>query len=559
MVSGRRRFLALVLWSATAAGAAVPGLALESGREARDLVPHMATERVAATTPPDPNVLWQGGAGERVPPAAPWILRPGETWVGRVTLRGGRERDLHVLQLPAPQLDTVQVWYRREGGTWRSALAGDRVPLSRWPFPAQFAAFPIQFEGDAVDVIVAATNESHLVVPVYLVPDEMFRASQVRRANLSGVMTGLATMVVIVCVLGALVLRGRSHWLLAGVSLWTLLTIASGNGYLAVWLTGEWPAFNDGARHFFGVVMGGLLVALTVEALDPRFVQRGQRILGIAFPLLALAYAVAQLAWFPSAWRPLGGLGWVALSAAVSAALTTVNALRGGRFSVWIAAAVASMALVVLAALLPADLVRGLDLRAAFIAMFLSTGLLLFRQALVSRDRHGRDVLGRDAISAHRDPLTALLSAAGFEQAWEEAVLRQEAGTHGCAVILIELAGLRAASAEHGFILAERALVRLAAAVHAALGPTWAVARLGENHLACLDAGSPGLAQVQSDAMRVLTRCTRLTQPFPVVAALDIRLACTHRRLSVDGMGEVLTQLSRAATALAAGKRIAVV
>jgi len=556
MVSCRWSAVGLLLWAAAAAGAAVPELPLEHGRQEIDLAAHMATERISGPLPADPDMLWRGGAG--TPVAAPhrWDLQPGETWLGRVTLRGGRERDLYVLQVPALQLDMAQVWYRRQGGTWKSAQAGDRVPLSRWPFPGQFAAFPIHLEAGAVDVILAAANQSPVLVPINLLPDEQFRGNQVRRANVAGLMTGLAAMVLVVCVLGALVLGGRSRWLLAGVALWTLLTIVSSNGYLAVWLTGEQVWFNDGARHFFGTVMGGLLVALTVESLDSRFVGIGQRAVSIAFPLAALGYAVAQALFLPVAWRPAGGLAWVAFSAAVATALAVANALRGGRHTGWVLAALAAMAGVVVAAFLPPDLVRGLDVRGALMAMLMCAGLLLFRQALIGRDRHGRDVLGRDAVSAHRDPLTALLSAAGFEQACEEAALRQQAGAGGCAVMLIELPGLDAAKAEHGFILAERALVRLAAATHAALGPDWSVARLRENCLACVRAGG-GKAELQDEATRLLARCTRLTQPFPVVAEFDMRIAWLHRPLVVDGMGQLLALLNRAATALAGGKRIA--
>lgn len=557
MVSARRSLAGLLVWAAAAAGAAVPELPLEHGRTEVDLVPWMATERIPGPMPADPQLLWRGGLGAPVAASGRWELRPGESWAGRVTLRGGRERDLYVLQVPALQLDHAQLWYRREGGTWKSAQAGDRVPLSRWPFPGQFAAFPIHLEQGAVDVVLAAANQSPLLVPVRLLPDELFRAEQVRRANVAGLMTGLAAMVAVVCLLGALVLRQRTYWTLAGVASWTLVTILASNGYLAVWFTGEMPWFNDGARHFFGAILGGLFVALVVDALDPRFVGIGLRTLRIVFPLAGVGYAVAHAVFLPVELRPALGLGWVALAVVAAAAATAVNALRGGRHAAWVGGAVASMALVVLAAFLPPDLARGLDVRAIFMAVALCAGLLLIRQAMVNRDRHGRDVLGRDAVSAHRDPLTALLSQAGFEHAWAEALLREQAGAPGSGLMLIELPGLHTAAAEHGFVLVERALVRLAAALHGALGPAWSVARIGERRLACLCAGCGSRDELQAEATRLLARSARLTHPFPVVAALDMRIACTHLKLPADGMGTVLGELSRAASALAGGKRIA--
>ena len=59
--------------------------------------------------------------------------------------------------------------------------------------------------------------------------------------------------------------------LLAGVATWVFITVISLNGYMAVWLTPEWPAFNDASKQFTGVMAGR-----QQGAPEGRHVGRGQ-------------------------------------------------------------------------------------------------------------------------------------------------------------------------------------------------------------------------------------------------------------------------------------------
>ena len=122
--------LAWLLCAAAPASAGVPELALTQGRHQVALVPHMLAERLPGHPPPDPEELWRGGGGMPLPPGPRWDVESGGSWVGRITLRGSRERDTYVVQVPAPQVDRVQFWYRRQGGEWKSGQAGDTIPLS---------------------------------------------------------------------------------------------------------------------------------------------------------------------------------------------------------------------------------------------------------------------------------------------------------------------------------------------------------------------------------------------------------------------------------------------
>lgn len=560
MIVFLRSFLvALAAWAALGAWASAPALALSAGPQRVDLSEHMSVARLRADEALDADALWEGGAGEAVPAQRVWRLAAGERMVGRVTLRGSRGRETHVIEVPAASVDEVRVWHREEGGAWRAAIAGDRVPLSRWPFASQYPAFPIAVGYAPVDVIVAVTNAGPLGVAVSILPDAEFRENQARSANLSGLVMGLGAMVTLVCLLGALSQRQRASWILAAVSGFALFTAACLNGYMAVWFTPEAAGFNNASKQFTGLVLAGLMVTLIAESLDSRYVGRAERALGLIAPVLCLALAIAQVLWLPESWRAGGTAVVAVLTTASCMALCGLSAIRGGRYVVLVAGGVACLTLVWIGALVFRDFTGGLDIRSALVGILLYATLLLIRQAQILRERYGRDVLGRAAVSAHRDPLTALLSYAGFELAYDEILLRQEAGARASSMMLFVLPGLASSGLEYGFVATERALVRFAAALQSALGNAWSIARLSETQFACISTQPYEESEVSAWATKVLARCSRISRPLAPVADFDLRIACLHRLMESDGLGRTLKALERATRTMEESKRIAIV
>lgn len=548
--------LALV---AAGAWASVAVLPLAPTRPAIQLTGHMNVQRLPLSDAVDPDTLWQGGTAAPMPDQPRWQLAADERMVGRVTLQGSGARATYVVEVPAPSVDEVRVWHREAGGAWQAGVAGDRVALSLWPFASQFPAFPVVVGEAPVDLIVAVANSGPLGVAVDIVPDAVFRETQTLRANLAGVVMGLGAMVAVVCLLGALTQRRRASWLLAVVCVFTLVMAACVNGYMALWLTPESPAFNDASKPFFGLVLGGLLVALTAESLDGRYLSRIERVASFPVVLLCLAWATAQALWLPLSWRAPGLAACAVLTTVCCVVLCVRSAIRGGRQSRLVGGGVACLALAWGVVLMFRDFTGGVDFRSALVGILLYAMLLLFRQALLLRERYGRDVLGRAAVSANRDPLTALLSYPGFELAHDETLLRQAAGAHAASMMLFVLPGLDESDAEHGFVITERALVRFAAALQSALGNTWSIARLSRTRFACISTQPYDEAQVVEQATRVLARCARISRPLEPLADFDLRIACLHRPMVSHGLGQVLKELERAALAMLPGKRIAVV
>jgi GGDEF domain-containing protein len=370
---------------------------------------------------------------------------------------------------------------------------------------------------------------------------------------------GLGAMVVVVCLLGAVTLRRGVNWLLAGVAGWTLFTATTLNGYFAVWFTPDAAFFNDSAKHFTGVVLGGLTLALTAASLDPRSLRRSGRILAYAVLAGCVVIGVAQAAWLPLSWRVISATVCAGATIVGSIILCVQSAIRSGRQVTLVSAGVACFTGAWALALIPRDFAPGLDLRSAFVGMLLYAGLLLIRQALIARERHGRDVLGRAAVSANRDPLTALFSYTGFELAYEEAMLRQQAGARASSMMLFLLPALERSGEEHGYEITERALVRFAAALQASLGDAWSIARLSQTRFACISTQPYDQEQVQANATQVLARCARISLPLAPLADFGLRIACLRRPLAHDGLRDLLVEMEEAAVMMEEGKRIAFV
>jgi GGDEF domain-containing protein len=546
----------LIAWPAWAA---VPQVQLSHSQPDRVLNGAMSVAVVPLAESPNPDVFWQLPAASTVAwPSDRWLLQPGQRVVGRVVLQGGRELDVYVVQVPVNRVDHVQVWWREPGQPWRSAEAGDRVPLSRWPFAGQFPAFALGMSEQPLELIVTAANDAPLALPVLIKTHASYLRGRLLQANLSGLILGLGLMAAVVSVIAAFALRRRASWVLVVYACWAFVVVLLVSGYGAVWFTPDWAEFNDKSKHFAGVVMAALLVLVVSEVLDGLDVWPVLRWLGPAVLVLGVAYGLAQAVGLPGGWRPRGGAGWAALCVALSAILCLISYWSGGRYVGLTAMAVACTAGAFALRYVDPGMIYGLDLRAFAAAVLLFASFLLLRHALFLRERYGRDVLGRAAISANRDPLTALLSFTGLQHHYEEAMLRQQAGRGPVAVMMFALPQVDQCGLDHGFVLTERGLVRFAAALHQVLGRGWSIGRLSKTRFAAVASGCPDQDAVVQIATRVLAHCTRIDEPVSPVADFDLRIVCAFLDGSPKPFPEVLRELEETGQAMESSKRIAV-
>jgi GGDEF domain-containing protein len=542
------------------AQAAVPVMELSPAMPSRLVGVAASFAILPLPQPADPDALWNAPSTEVAAwTDGLWVPRPEKVVVGRLRLQSPAAAGTYVLQVADSTVDQVQVWYRHEGQPWQAARAGDRVPLSQWPFLAQFPSFALPVSPRPLDLMVALENNEPLGVALWLRTDGGYRAAQVLQSNFAGLAMGLGIMGALMCLVSAGTHKRRADWMVLGYALWSLMVVASVTGYLAIWFTPEAPRFNDLSKDFSLIVMGALLVAVLAEVLDQVDILGLRRWLGIGFLALGVAFALVYVFLVPGSWRTIALALWEALCVLAAALLCVVSWLRGSRRVMLPAAVVLMVALTVALQYDAFDLNHELDVNSILAALLLFASAQLLRHTLYLRERYGRDVLGRAAISASRDPLTALLSYHGMQHAYEEASLRQLAGRGPMAMMMFSLPRFDECGADHGFVVTERAVVRFAAVLQQVLGHEWQIGRLSKTRFGAignLRGGPPALVQT---ATRLLAACSRMREPLSPVNDFDLRILCTLRNGTAAPFGDVLRELEDAGHTLETNKRIALV
>ncbi|MEO7548259.1 MAG: 7TM diverse intracellular signaling domain-containing protein, partial [Ramlibacter sp.] len=401
-------------------------------------------------------------------------------------------------------------------------------------------------------------NEGPLEVPVLIRTDKAFSQARMRQSNLSGLVMGMGLMVAVVCLIAAATRRRRSAWILFAYALWVGLTVSWLNGYAAIWFLPDWPELADGGKHFTAVVMAALMLWTVSVSLDRLRPSPWLRWLGVAATVVACGYGLLQFMALPASARVAGALVFSVFCIAAAAWLCLLSRMGGGRYTSSVAAGVLAYAAVLAVGLAGIAPVMGLDLRSALAACLLFGGVLSFRHAQFSRERYGRDVLGRAATGLLRDPLTALLSHAGLRQVCEEMLLRQSADGQPSQLLYLALPGLKTAQGEHGFVLTERALVRLAAVLQRTLGDRWAIARPSQDRFACVAHG--GMQEELSElTTRLLAHCARLEDPPAPLADFGLRTVACERKVDGEALHVTLQEMETAACGIRPGRRIALI
>ena len=549
--------IAVGLAFSVSASAQVPVLQLSESTPDINLAARMSLSTVPPNTVINPDPLWA------MPVTAPHdeenlVLEPGLTLAGRITLSPGRSKSIFFVQAPSSRIDRIQLWTRIAGGSWRGAEAGDTVPLARWPFIGQFPAFAIPMDEHDVDVIVLMHNDGAMQLPLILKTEKSYQEGKLRQANLTGFVMGMGLMTCVVCLISAVTLRTRAGWLLLLFSAWLVITVICATGYAPIWFLPDWPELTDRSKAFTVVVLAGLAVWTVGELLDRL---EGTPVLRRAGPVaagLAVAYGLVQAFLLPVIWRGNGMIISAGIACALALGMCAISQLRGARHVGWIAGAVASIAGAAFLSWSRLPLRSGLDLAAAASAMLLFAGALLMRHTQFVRARYGRDVMGRAALSANRDPLTATLSYSGLEQAYAEALLSEAAGLGNAAVMLFLLPGLEKTGAEHGFVLTERALVRFAATLQERMGQEWSIGRLSKTRFGAISMRQRTPEHLADLATLVLTRASRQTDMPGAVTDFDLRIVCRARGLQGLTFADMWRQTDEVARSLESGKRIAV-
>jgi two-component system, sensor histidine kinase LadS len=513
-----------------------------------------------ATQTLDPEVIWQQNQSTSQPanPQGLWVVNSGVRTVAKFSLAVTAE-SLYTLEVPTVRIDRVEVFWRMPGQAWRSAVAGDTVPLSQWPLIGQFPTAMLRFDSApaSADVIVVMQNAGYAKTPVIINSDRESRERRLLQANTAGLLIGASAMVTLMSILMMVNFLGRSAVYLtlycAAITLGTSVI----SGYAAIWFTGEMTYFNDASKPFVASCITATMLLASMSALDRGFVGvKGRRLVYI-MAALVLGYAVLQITLLPFEWRLFSSVGGATVSVLVVWFLAYRAWLRGDRYAAGVAlAALMYMGSVLVVGMGYAQL-AGLDIFASLLMVFLLISSLILRYVIVARERYGRAVMGRAATNRYRDPLTALLSFKGFEREVDNLSLRQNSGGGLAHVLYFHLTELDSFKNEDGHEVWQRDMVRFAAVLQRALGEDWNIARLSTNKFGAVRLDEADPTSSEPLLTLILSNCVRKIDTYGWVDRVGLRMASVHTTLSSSGLEESLRIMEHAVENLDYGKRIA--
>ncbi len=508
----------------------------------------------------DPDTLWS----QSYPPAqlanAPGVWRVGDSQrtAAKFTLSAQTDH-LYTLEFPLTRLDLVEVFWRSPGKPWNHAQAGDTVALSAWPIVGQYPTFVLHFDTlpGVIDVVVVVQNTGFAQTTVVLSADRESRERRLVQANASGLTIGASATVLLICLLLCVLYRSVGSVYLLAFSLAVTMGATVINGYGAIWFTPDWPQFNDSIKPMAATLTSASMLCACMAALDRSVVGRVWRLAVMLAVVLLLAYAAAQWALLPFAWRMAGVVAGAVVVTVLGLGVSLSSWRRGDSYAGWVGLAVLLFAVSAVVVARGFLMVRGVDLFSAFASLLLIASILVLRHVLVLRERYGRAVLGRAVINKYRDPLTALLSYEGFERAVDNLAVRQHSGGGVAHMLYFSLLNLNNFRHEDGYIVWQRDLVRFAAVLQKVLGNGWHIGRLSNSKFGAVRLDDHRNLTTEPLLTLVLTSCSRKIDTKDWVDRVGLRMAGVCTPLTGSGLKEALRLLDQSVRDLEPGKRIA--
>ncbi len=175
-----------------------------------------------------------------------------------------------------------------------------------------------------------------------------------------------------------------------------------------------------------------------------------------------------------------------------------------------------------------------------------SENLLRSIRYAMERQRLHRDLVETvDRLSqiAGQDSLTGLLDRRGFESLLKAEFAGQPGKEFWTAVLRVHLRGLDALNREHGYALADRCLVALAARLRTVLGASVPLARLGAGEFLSLQPSSlEEEVRAQAEALRTSLQEQPLLDELPE-SSRSVEVAAASVRTESDTLGPFLDTL----------------
>jgi two-component system, sensor histidine kinase LadS len=430
-----------------------------------------------------------------------------------------------VLAVPYAGIDRVDLYQRDAQGQWRHEVAGDAVPVSRWPIRYLYPAFAVSLQPGATDVVYLRVQHDYPIAVKWVLWDAASFNESSKLWHLAlGACAGLMLLVIVLCLAHAVSWHDPIHFTYAVHVVLVGLSVAALTGIAGEYLWPDSPWWNDASCLALPIAALGWMGVFVRELVA----ERGKRALSRVLLGHAIVSAVLVTAFLVLGREAMFGLTNVYGLAALALLFGVLvwYALRRPQVGVWV---VAGMGTLIVTALFPVLRNVGL-LPVTFATQYGPQIGGVFEVPLVLvglyfRSRERRDNRMRMDALSHTDPLTGVANHRVLVEQIERLLrrARKDAGFGG--VLRIHVSNLASIRAEYGREAAEAAIVRAAECVTLEAAETDLVGREQGGDLVLLLDGKVTRAQATEAARDIIARGLKFSGRLPPGVTLALRVS----------------------------------
>jgi two-component system, sensor histidine kinase LadS len=513
----------LVVAAAGAAGAATkPSLVWP----AHNNVPAEAWLDSAGTATPDAaRGIFERGLGVPATSEHTEPLRRGDAVWLQLHLPAVNTPTDAVLAVPYAGIDRVDLYRRDAGGEWVHQVAGDAVPVSRWPMRYLYPAFALSLQPGVDQPVYLRVQHDYPIAVKWVLWDAASYHESSKLWHLAlGACGGLMLLVIVLCLAHAVSWHDPIHFTYAVHVVLVGLSVAALTGIAGEYLWPDNPWWNDAACLALPIAALGWMGLFVRELVA----ERGKRVLSrvlLAHVAISALLVVAFLALGrPAMFDIVNGYGIVALL--VIFGVLVWYSMRRPQVGVWV---VAGMGTLIVTAIFP--VLRNLGLVPVnFVTQYGPQVGGVFEVPLVLvglyfRSRERRDNRMRMDALSHTDPLTGVANHRILMEQLDRLLRRARKDATLGGVLRVHVLNLPGIRAEYGREAAEAAIVRAAECVTLEAAETDLVAREQGGDMILLLDGTVSRAQAAEAARDIIARGLKFSGRLPPGVTLSLRVA----------------------------------
>jgi two-component system, sensor histidine kinase LadS len=451
-----------------------------------------------------------------------------------------------VLAVPYTGIDRVELFRRDAAGTWQQSIAGDSVPVNRWPMPYLYPAFSLQLHPGAGELVYLRVQHDYPIAVKWVLWDAASFNESSKLWHLAlGACGGLMLLVIVLCLAHAVSWRDPIHFTYAVHVVLVALSLAALTGIAGEYLWPDNPWWNDAACLALPIAALGWMGVFVRELVAERGKRGLSRVL-LGHAVISLALVTAFLALGREAMFSITNAYGLAGLVLIFSVLVWYS-MRRPQVGLWV---VGGMGTLIATALFPVLRNLGL-LPVTFVTQYgpqiggvLEVPLVLV--GLYFRSRERRDNRMRMDALSHTDPLTGVANHRILLEQLDKLLRRARKDAALGGVLRIHVLNLATIRAEYGREAAEAALVRAAECVTLEAAENDLVAREQGGDLVLVLDGKVPRAQATEAARDIIARGLKFSGRLPPGVTLSLRVTGVCAPLPPDeDAGSLLDVLAR--------------